>query len=352
MALHAPTAAAVIVGEWLLLFIGAVMILARLYLRLKINRQTLALSDAFICLAWLAAAASASVDIYLKCIGVLRQDVDAFLRGYEGDRNTLQSALLYFWAGNFAFFTAFWCSKTTILAFYLQIFPPAFQTYRIIIWIVIAYAVMGYIVAMSLNLFLCWPLKRNWAVNRTACIAEIQISIAFRVGWALHFSSDIIIFALPFLILRRLRMERLVRFGVYCTFGVGAINITFCLTRFMIVEISTDISAKRVIPLTLLELWSGIDCNIGVIVACMPALRPYIRMIHAARPLSHRMPITRSRATRTQSLGVVARVNSNSIGSELVDGYVWEDVAPVVQVSPLEGRGDAMTEMHDLEEGR
>ncbi|KAH6985263.1 hypothetical protein EDB80DRAFT_591071 [Ilyonectria destructans] len=339
MALHAPTAVAVIVGEWLLLFIGAVMILARLYLRLKINRQTLVLSDMFICLAWLAAAASASVDIYLKCMGVLRQDVDAFLRGYEGDRNTLQSALLYFWAGNFAFFTAFWCSKTAILAFYLQIFPPAFQTYRIIIWIVITYAVMGYIVAISLNLFLCWPLERNWYIIAAPLLPRFICT-----------SADLgcLVFALPFLILRRLRMERLVRFGVYCTFGVGAINIIFCLTRFLIVEISTDLNAKRVIPLTLLELWSGIDCNIGVIVACMPALRPYIRMIH---PVRHRMPITRGRAARPQSLGAVERVNSNSIGLDLIDGSACEDVAPVAQASPLEGRGDAMTETHDLEEG-
>lgn len=63
---------------------------------------------------------------------------------------------------------------------------------------------------------------------------------------------EFLVFVLPFLILRKLRMERLVRFGVYCTFGLGAINITFCLTRFLIVEITTDIDKKKVIPLTIL----------------------------------------------------------------------------------------------------
>ncbi|KAH7227216.1 uncharacterized protein BKA55DRAFT_584297 [Fusarium redolens] len=281
MAVHAPTPTAVLISEWLLLSIAAAMILARLWLRIRINRQRLLLSDVFICLAWFSAVASASVDVYLKCVGILRQDEDAFLQIYDGDPKTRQSALLYFWAGTFAFFTAFWCSKMAILAFYLQVFPPVFRIYRIIIWLVIAYSASGYIVAMALNLFLCWPLQRNWATDQTACIAEIQVKIGWRVGWALHFSSDVIIFVLPFMILRNLRMDKLVRFGVYCTFGLGAINIIFCLVRFLVVEASTDIDNGKMVPLTLLELWSSTDCNISVIIACMPALRPYLRLIHA-----------------------------------------------------------------------
>ncbi|KAK2469223.1 hypothetical protein H9L39_19204 [Fusarium oxysporum f. sp. albedinis] len=83
-------------------------------------------------------------------------------RGLRIGRRLLE----YFWAGTFAFFTAFWCSKMAILAFYLQIFPLVFRIYRIIIWLVIAYSASGYIVAMALNLFLCWPLQRNWYVDQ------------------------------------------------------------------------------------------------------------------------------------------------------------------------------------------
>lgn len=57
---------------------------------------------------------------------------------------------------------------------------------------------------------------------------------------------------IPFIILRNLRMDKMVRFGVYSLFGLGAINITFCWIRFMIVEISTNLSNKQVVPLTLL----------------------------------------------------------------------------------------------------
>ncbi|KAJ4212889.1 hypothetical protein BFJ63_vAg17382 [Fusarium oxysporum f. sp. narcissi] len=94
MAVHAPTPAAVLISEWLLLSIAATMILARLWLRIRINRQRLLLSDVFICLAWFSAVASASVDVYLKCVGILRQDEDAFLQIYDGDPKTRQSALL------------------------------------------------------------------------------------------------------------------------------------------------------------------------------------------------------------------------------------------------------------------
>lgn len=94
MAVHAPTPAAVLISEGLLLSIAAAMILARLYLRLRVNPQKFLLSDVFICLAWFSAVASASVDVYLKCVGILRQDEDAFLQRYQGDPKTLQSALL------------------------------------------------------------------------------------------------------------------------------------------------------------------------------------------------------------------------------------------------------------------
>ncbi|KAI3584168.1 hypothetical protein IWW34DRAFT_828242 [Fusarium oxysporum f. sp. albedinis] len=303
MAVHAPTPAAVLISEWLLLSIAATMILARLWLRIRINRQRLLLSDVFICLAWFSAVASASVDVYLKC---------------------------YFWAGTFAFFTAFWCSKMAILAFYLQIFPLVFRIYRIIIWLVIAYSASGYIVAMALNLFLCWPLQRNWATDQTACIAEIQVKIGWRVGWALHFSSDVIIYVLPFMILRNLRMDKLVRFGVYCTFGLGAINIIFCLVRFLVVEASTDIDSGKMVPLTLLELWSSTDCNISVIIACMPALRPYLRLIHAryGRTISSG-PTSSPRGPR-----IVPRAHLDTLELYTVTrGVDWESELPADQAN-------------------
>jgi hypothetical protein len=92
--MYSSTAAAVITTEWVILTIGAVLILARLHLRLRINRQRLAISDIFLCLAWSSAAVCSSFDIVFMRMNLLRPDVDANLAGFHGDKQTLQRALV------------------------------------------------------------------------------------------------------------------------------------------------------------------------------------------------------------------------------------------------------------------
>jgi hypothetical protein len=83
---HSPSGEATLTVIWIFIAIGGVMILARLYLRLWINRQKLQLSDMLICLAWCAAAITGSIDIVLFSMKALRKDVDFFLSGYYGDK--------------------------------------------------------------------------------------------------------------------------------------------------------------------------------------------------------------------------------------------------------------------------
>jgi len=94
MAVHGPSAAAVISTDWLLLSTSAALILARLYLRLKVNRQSLLISDAFICLAWCSSVSTWSFDIVFARMGVLRANMDYFFTAFSGDADTLQTALL------------------------------------------------------------------------------------------------------------------------------------------------------------------------------------------------------------------------------------------------------------------
>lgn len=82
--------------------------------------------------------------------------------------------------------------------------------------------------------------------------------------------------------------------GVFCTFLLGIINMVFCLVRFISVETAAVDSS---VPLSLvgkrptqkphhreadsvsfvLALWSSLDTNIGLVIVCLPALRPYFR---------------------------------------------------------------------------
>jgi hypothetical protein len=62
------------------------------------------------------------------------------------------------------------------------------------------------------------------------------------------------------------------RYSLFATFGLGIINISFSIVRFALIE---KYGADLVITITLVVLWSFMDCCIGLIIACLPSLRPY-----------------------------------------------------------------------------
>ncbi|KAH8702978.1 hypothetical protein GQ44DRAFT_664387 [Phaeosphaeriaceae sp. PMI808] len=270
---HSPSGEATLAVIWIFLAISAAMILARLYLRLRINRQKLFPSDMLICLAWCAAAMTASFDVVLFRMKVLRKDVDPFLSGYHGD---MEKAAKYIWAGNTPFFTSFYLSKAALLAFYWQIIPEFLKTSRRLLYSTIVYCIIAYTTTMSLNIFLCFPIERNWALGPTACIYEP--GTVFTSAWALNLFSDLIIFLLPFTFLHILNIRGAVRVGVYCTFSLGIINIAFSLTRFLSIKLATR-NGKGTISYTIIELWSCLDMTVGVIIANLPSLAPYLRMM-------------------------------------------------------------------------
>ncbi|KAI8711621.1 hypothetical protein NCS52_01426200 [Fusarium sp. LHS14.1] len=62
--------------------------------------------------------------------------------------------------------------------------------------------------------------------------------------------------------------------GVYGVFLIGLIDLIFSLTRFLNVQLG-DRNGFR--SITMIELWSALDAYIGLIVACLPSLRPLLR---------------------------------------------------------------------------
>lgn len=68
------------------------------------------------------------------------------------------------WASVIPFFVTFYLCKASLLVVYLQLFPPFMIKRRIILWSVVGYCACALIVSLCLQLFLCFPIKRNWYV--------------------------------------------------------------------------------------------------------------------------------------------------------------------------------------------
>ncbi|KAF5978162.1 integral membrane protein [Fusarium coicis] len=109
-----------------------------------------------------------------------------------------------------------------------------------------------------------------------------QLGVAFRRKHrsqvhSLLFARDrtdtFIVFCLPFLIIHNLNMRRKVKVSVYCIFLLGIIDIAFSLTRFLTIQLGDSEDFRS---FTIIELWCSLDVYIGLVICCIPALRPYL----------------------------------------------------------------------------
>ncbi|KAF5253534.1 hypothetical protein FANTH_1605 [Fusarium anthophilum] len=80
------------------------------------------------------------------------------------------------------------------------------------------------------------------------------------------------VFILPWLIVPALHVRRTLRLGIYFTFLLGTVNMAVSLVRFVMIW---KAGADSSISLSTIVLWSALDVNIGLVVACLPSLRPY-----------------------------------------------------------------------------
>ncbi|KAM0343521.1 hypothetical protein ACHAPU_008416 [Fusarium lateritium] len=80
----APTAFDLLISEWTLIALSTIVIVARVYLRLVIQKRKLLMSDIWMVFAWLMGIVVASFCITYVHMGLMEQDVDYSLANYKG----------------------------------------------------------------------------------------------------------------------------------------------------------------------------------------------------------------------------------------------------------------------------
>ncbi|KAH6879881.1 hypothetical protein B0T10DRAFT_532155 [Thelonectria olida] len=273
--IQGPTGEVVLAVIFTLIGIAACAIAARIYLRVKIQKRKLVMSDFFMIAAWFCACTAASFDIVLVVKGVLRPEIDWFLTNLHVDVHTYELVLRTSWGGIIPYYTTFYLCKASLLSFYLQLFPRFMKRRRILLWVAVAYCSLAYVVTISLQLFLCFPVERNWSVTKPEHMCDVAVTvIGIQVNWVLHITGSISLFVIPFLILHNLQMPRRLKISVCSVFLIGLVDIAFSLARFFTIQLS---NAGEFRSMTLVELWAALDAYIGLVVACLPSLRPYLR---------------------------------------------------------------------------
>ncbi|EXM20848.1 hypothetical protein FOTG_11231 [Fusarium oxysporum f. sp. vasinfectum 25433] len=192
-----PSGVVVLTVIYVLISLSAIIIGARIYLRLAIQKQRLVTADWLRISAWCTAFVTGFFDILYAKEGVLHPGINYTLSNWDAPLEQQIRVRKYNWVNPFPFYTTFYLCKASLLVIYLQLFPPFMVIRRLMVWIVVVYCVCAYIVTISLQLFLCYPIQRNWYYR--TIILEIPFLIV------------LLVFCLPFFIIHNLNMRRKVK---------------------------------------------------------------------------------------------------------------------------------------------
>ncbi|KAF4341555.1 integral membrane protein [Fusarium beomiforme] len=268
------------ITEWTLIALSTVVIIARVYLRLVIQKRKLLDSDMWMIAAWLAGICVASFCVTYVHMGVMEPWVDLSLEEYDGSREDKEFILMLLWVCALPFFTAFYLCKAALLAVYRQVIPVFMHKRRMFLWVTVVYVVLSYIVTMVLPFCVCIPVTRFWSLEPDEQCPHDAAATYLKTSWALHFVGDVFIFVLPWLIVPDLMIKGWLRVGVYLTFLLGIINMVISIIRFHELIL---IGAKKKTSIVEAHFWNTLDLYLGLVIACLPSLRPYFNLAANSR---------------------------------------------------------------------
>ncbi|KAF4448457.1 tetratricopeptide repeat domain-containing [Fusarium albosuccineum] len=310
----APGASELVISEWTLISLSTAVIAARIYLRLGIQKRRLLGSDLWMTAAWAMGIVVAAFCITFIRMGVMEHGIDPSLKAYDGSKEDKQYIRKLLWISTLPFLTSFYICKSALLCVYLQVIPAFMTSRRMFLWATIGFVAVSYLITIILFFTTCTPVSRFWTLDPNRQCLTSSWMIFVRTSWALNFAGDVFIFALPWLIVPDLMVKGWLRVGIYFTFLLGLINMVISIVRFVKLYGGGN---EGEISLVTIHFWNSLDLYIGLVISCLPSLRPYFNLATESRAFNYVKGKTTSRLSghtataSTQSSGVV-RIPSKS----------------------------------------
>ncbi|RJE26704.1 integral membrane protein [Aspergillus sclerotialis] len=178
---------------------------------------------------------------------------------------------------------ALFCAKATILMQYFRVFATkGIRIASTIMLIVLAiYGTWAVLIAF-LN---CIPVEKFWHPSTPGhCLSEKGLWFS---NAAMHISTDIAIFLIPIPALLKLPLPKRQKIAIIAMFALGGFGCVTSICRLVSLKTIAD-SNDPTYDNVGAALWSAIECNVGIICACLPTLRPLVSRIFPCMALSYK----------------------------------------------------------------
>ncbi|KAJ5893630.1 hypothetical protein N7495_005321 [Penicillium taxi] len=189
-------------------------------------------------------------------------------------KHILHQQLKFLWAAIPIYNASLIFTKFSILLQYLRIFPGfRFRlTCRIAMGIVAAYGTWAF-VSGFLN---CVPVAKFWNQDLHGHCLSFEAVWFFNAS--INIATDVVLLLLPMPLLSKLQLPRMQKFALMGVFAIGALVVVMSILRLSSLREVGDTADTSYVNVSA-AYWTAAECNVAIICACLPFLRPVISAI-------------------------------------------------------------------------
>ncbi|KAF7898062.1 hypothetical protein EAF00_004508 [Botryotinia globosa] len=181
-------------------------------------------------------------------------------------------------------------TKTSILIFYLRLSRNTQKLLRWASYITLLVTVLDGIVLTFVNAFQCSPVSGAWRTDTDAkCLSIITIYLA---SAPVNIITDLAILVLPIPVLTGMNLPQRQKAILVFTFSLGIfVTIVDVVRIYYLQQASNDFQTSVLAHSQLGEgddfaynaslafMWSAVEVNVGIVCACIPTLKPLMKVI-------------------------------------------------------------------------
>ncbi|KAH8425447.1 PTH11-like integral membrane protein [Aspergillus melleus] len=188
------------------------------------------------------------------------------------------------------------CTKFSILFQYLRIFPGhSFRIACYITMVIVAIYSTWAIVSGYVN---CVPVARFW--NHEIPGSCLSFEAVWFFNASMNIATDLALLIMPMPLLSHLQLPRIQKLALMAVFAIGGLVVITSILRLSSlrkVAKSPDTSYSNVAA----AYWTAAECNVAIICACLPFLRPIVSRIFPKllSTQSYNTPYSRGRTLTT-----------------------------------------------------
>ncbi|KAF2633928.1 hypothetical protein BU25DRAFT_427336 [Macroventuria anomochaeta] len=253
-----------IVIQFVLVVLALAITVLRCYIRIFLERRTLTLPDYFVWGGWFSTLGF--------CIGsIIALNIQIKHPLVEPDLLTdsvayLKTVFIMCYFFNFGLYFP----KVSLVAFYWWLIPLGFRRLRIAVYVGAAYVGCCFIATLLSDTLHAPRISDNWSIENQLN-STWNSYITFAINWSMNWSTDLLLFILPFFIVNCLKLRKRQKIALCGVFSIGLITIAISLARFIVYTV-TDYNVDDASG----NLWCTAEMCTATIVVSLPSLKALI----------------------------------------------------------------------------